>query len=95
MAKNPYPIPSSFDMGGCTWTVEEVDVLPGAMGCTDHSQFRVVLLKNLSPQSKFQTFLHELVHVIMFSMGKTSDTHDEQFVDGFATFFLQYLKTAK
>lgn len=93
--KNPYPIPSSFELGGMTWTVEELDVIPGAMGATDASQYKVVLLKALPPDIKFQTFLHELVHCIMFSMGRTGDTHDEVFVDGFATFFMQFLKTAK
>lgn len=95
MAKNPYPIPSTFEMGGIVWTVEEMDVIPGAMGCTSNADAKVVLLKNLTPQVKFQTFLHELAHVIMFSMGKSGDQHDEQFVDAFATFFMQYLKTAK
>lgn len=93
--KQRFPIPSQFDLGGVTWSVEECDVIPGAMGATSNADAKIILLKNLPPEIKFQTFLHELNHAIMFSMGKSADTHDEQFVDAHATFFLQYLKTAK
>ncbi len=93
--KARYPIPNTFDLGGITWTVEELDVIPGAMGATSNADGKIVLLKSLPPEIKFQTFLHELNHAIMFSMGKTADQHDEQFVDAHANFFLQYLKTAK
>lgn len=95
MAKKHSLIPSSFDLGGLTWTVEELDVIPGAMGCTSNGDAKIILLKSLPPEVKFQTFLHELNHAIMFSMGLSADQHNEQFVDAHATFFLQYLKTAK
>jgi len=35
-----------------------------------------------------QTFFHELVHAIMFSMGHTN--HDEIFVDAFGALLHQY-----
>lgn len=95
MAKEKFRIPSQFDLGGITWTVEQLETIPGCMGLTDPTKFKVLLLKELGPQAKFQTFLHELAHCIMFAMGKTNEQHDEQFVDGFATFFFQYLKSAK
>lgn len=90
-----YTIPKKFDLGGITWKVEQLDVIPGAMGACSNSEAIIILLKNLSPEVKMQTFLHELAHAILFSMGKSADQHDEQFVDGFATFFLQFLKSAK
>lgn len=97
MAKNTnkYPIPATFDLGGITWSVTELDVIPGAMGACSNADAAIVLLKSLAPEIKFQTFLHELVHAVFFSMGKSADQHDEQFTDAFATFFLQYLKSAK
>ena len=93
--KKGYFIPTNFDLGGITWTVEDLDVIPGAMGATSNSDAKIVLLKSLPPEVKFQTFLHELNHAIMFSMGKPADAHDEVFVDAHATFFLQFLKTAR
>lgn len=94
-ATNKYPIPAQFDLGGITWTVTELDVIPGAMGACSNGDGAIVLLKSLAPEIKFQTFLHELNHAILFTMGKSADQHDEQFVDAHATFFLQYLKSAK
>lgn len=38
-----------------------------------------------------QTFYHELVHAIMFAMGKTA--HDEEFTDAFGSFLHQFEKT--
>ena len=90
-----FTIPKKFDLGGMTWKVEQLDVIPGAMGATSNAEAIIVLLKSLPNEVKMQTFLHELAHAIMFSMGKSADQHDEQFVDAFATFYLQFLKTAK
>lgn len=93
--KKAFFIPTNFDLGGITWTVEELDVVPGCMGATSNADAKIVLLKSLPQEVKFQTFLHELNHAIMFSMGKSADAHDETFVDAHATFFLQFLKTAQ
>lgn len=45
----------------------------------------------MSEQMTHQTFCHELVHAIMFTMGHT--THDEIFTDCFGAFLHQYEKT--
>ena len=83
-------IPKQFNLGAITWTVEEKDPLMGSMGATYVGQGKVELLKSMPPQIKKQTYCHELVHCIMFAMGKP--THDEEFVDAFATFLHQYLE---
>lgn len=88
-------IPKSFDLGGTTWEVIQTDSLLGAYGATHSGKGKVEILKELPKQIKQQTFCHELVHCILFSMGKTQDLHDEVFVDGFATFLHQYLLTVK
>lgn len=75
--------------------MEQVSTLPGCMGCCDNSKAVISLLKSLPAHVKEQTFYHELVHAILFSMGKPQDQHDEQFTDAFATFLQQYLKTKK
>lgn len=45
----------------------------------------------MNEQTTKQTFYHELVHAIMFTMGKTG--HDEEFTDVFGAFLHQYEKT--
>jgi len=83
-------IPQEFVLGGTTWSVETADQLLGALGAAYPQEAKVRLLKSLPRQIKEQTFCHELVHCILYSMGKPSDQHDEVFVDGFATFLHQY-----
>ena len=87
-------IPSSFQLAAITWKVEEVDKLIGAYGVTYLQDNVIQVLKDLKPPQKKQTFCHELVHAILFSMGKELP-HDEQFVDAFAHYLHQYLETAK
>lgn len=81
-------IPSKFTLGGIDWKVTEESVLPTALGATSQQQAHVALLAELPTQVKEQTYCHELVHCILYSMGKPE--HDETFVDGFATFLHQY-----
>jgi Zn-dependent peptidase ImmA (M78 family) len=87
-------VPKEFTLGAITWSVSKVETLPGAMGVTTYDHAKIEVLKGLSTQVKEQTFCHELVHAILHAMGKAMP-HDEEFVDGFATFLHQYLKTAK
>jgi hypothetical protein len=88
-------IPTSFQLGGTTWKVEQTTPLLGAMGATFSGQALVQLDKALPKQVKEQTFCHEAVHCILFSMGKPSSEHDEVFVDGFATFLHQFLTSQR
>jgi predicted SprT family Zn-dependent metalloprotease len=45
----------------------------------------------MNEQMTHQTFYHELVHAIMFTMGKTN--HDEEFTDVFGSLLHQYERT--
>jgi hypothetical protein len=45
----------------------------------------------MNKQSTEQTFYHELVHAIMFTMGKLN--HDEEFTDAFGALLHQYHRT--
>ena len=83
-------IPKNFRLGGTSWKVEEALLLT-AMGLSTNTRALIQLDKDLSKEVKEQTFCHELVHAVLYSMGKPSDQHDEVFVDGFATFLHQYL----
>lgn len=53
------------------------------------------VLATLDEEVKEQTFCHELVHAIKFSMGKEEANHNEEDTDGFAMYLHQYLNTAK
>ncbi len=86
-------IPTSFELGGIEWTVEDADFLAGNMGICHTIPSKIYLQSDLPQQIKEHTFYHELVHAILFSMGKPADTHDEIFVDAFALFLHQFSKT--
>ena len=83
-------IPLKFTLGGIDWKVTEENVLPTALGATSQQLAHVALLADLPKQVKEQTYCHELVHAILYSMGKPE--HYEVFVDAFATFLHQYFK---
>ena len=83
-------VPTSFYLVGCQWNVKFVDDLSeyGKCGCaTQMIYIRSGMNKNYTEQ----TFFHELVHAIMFSMGHSQ--HDEVFIDAFGQLLHQYEKT--
>lgn len=88
-------IPKTFQLGAVNWEVKELPNIPNAYGATHQGEAVVAVLSTLKRDVKEQTFCHELVHSILFSMGKPVDQHDEVFVDGFATMLHQYMNTAK
>jgi hypothetical protein len=82
-------IPKKFKLGGVTWKVTEVDALSGNFGQCRQWDAEIDIVRSLKQDVKEQTFCHELVHAMMFSMGKNN--HDEEFVDGLALFLHQYM----
>ncbi len=89
-------IPKEFKLAGITWKVlEDPMMIDSAFGFCRQSEACIYLnpSKTISREMREQTFLHELVHSIMYAMGKS--THDEEFVDVFSAFLHQYLKSAK
>lgn len=83
-------VPTYFELGGFEWTVKFSDDLT-ELGKSDcHSQL-ITLRSGMSEQTTIQTFYHELVHAILFTMGQMS--HDEVYVDAFAVFLHQFAKT--
>jgi hypothetical protein len=88
-------IPQEFQLGGITWKVEAVPLLPVHLGECDSMTATIKLDPTPAQQFKEQTFCHELVHAIMYSMGYHTKPHDETFVDGFATMLHQFLNTNK
>ena len=83
-------LPTAFQLAGFEWTVRFVSDLSEYGRCDPATQI-IFVREGMNEQLTQQTFFHELVHAIMFSMGQTN--HDEVFTDAFGTFLHQYDKT--
>lgn len=89
--KNPKPtIPTFFVLAGFEWVVKMSPDL-GEYGRCDPSNQIIYVREGMNEQMTQQTFFHELVHAIMFTMGHI--THDEVFTDAFGALLHQYDKT--
>lgn len=88
-------IPTEFELGGFKWKVKKVKRLKGAYGDCNTTTNTIRVRETMPVQIQEQTFCHELTHAILISMGKPSDDHNEEFIDGFAVFLHQYLNSAK
>lgn len=99
-------IPTSFNLGGRTWTVVYEDVIEKGhvFGQWNDEKAEVRLAKNvvssydddqLTPCSKYQlenSFWHEYGHIFQYySTGHTDDT----FAQTFATFMTEFILTKK
>ena len=96
-------IPKSLQLGGRTIKVEYNDKVRHSDSAVGLAIFRLHKIE-LQPTTKEhpiikseleQTYCHELVHWILYSMGKHELTRDEEFVDLFGTFLHQALSTSK
>ena len=83
-------LPTSFTLAGFEWTVVVRADLSEYGRCDPNTQ-TIYIREGMNEQMTQQTFFHELVHAIMFTMGHT--THDEVFTDAFGAFLHQYEKT--
>lgn len=83
-------LPTSFTLAGFEWTVVVRPDLSEYGRCDSGTQI-IYIREGMNEQMTQQTFFHELVHAIMFTMGHT--THDEVFTDAFGAFLHQYEKT--
>jgi hypothetical protein len=81
---------SSFMLAGTVWEVYEVDHLT-EMGNCEPAQALLRIRRDMPVQAKESTFYHELVHAILFTMGRNN--HDEDFVDTFGNFLHQFANT--
>ena len=91
VTKNSKPnLPSSFHLVGCLWNVRYIEEL-SEYGKCDCATQTIFLRAGMNKVFTEQTFFHELVHAIMFSMGHTQQ--DEVFVDAFGQLLHQYERT--
>ena len=63
------------------------------MGNCEPAQALLRIRRDMPLQAKMSTFYHELVHAILFTMGRNN--HDEDFVDTFGNFLHQFSETVQ
>jgi len=81
---------ATFSLAGCQWKVVRTEGLT-EQGLCDSEQHTIRIRAGMSEQNSQATFYHELVHAILFTMGKTG--HDEEFVNTFGEFLHQFQRT--
>jgi Zn-dependent peptidase ImmA (M78 family) len=87
----PKPVvASTFTLAGFEWTVRYVEGITEYGLCNSATQ-EIIIRAGMNEQMTQQTFFHELVHAIMFTMGKLN--HDEEFTDAFGALLHQYERT--
>lgn len=88
---SPKPtVASTFTLAGFEWTVRYVEGITEYGLCNPSTQ-EIIIRAGMNEQMTQQTFFHELVHAIMFTMGKLN--HDEEFTDAFGSLLHQYERT--
>lgn len=85
-------IPKTFSLVGSEWNVQMVPNMTD-LGRCDPAIFTIYIKEGLHKTYAEQTFFHELVHAIMFSMGHND--HDEVFVDAFGALLHQFDRSKK
>lgn len=93
-----FKLPKSFEIGGMTVDVvldENLLETHGAYGMMDMDRGKLFMQQGLSGDVQAITYHHEVVHMILNTLGKTELNADEGFVDGLANLLWQALKTAK
>ena len=80
-------VATTFNLAGSKWHVNYLCHME-EMGKCDPERQVIHIRMDMNKQTTEQTFYHELVHAILFTMGKLN--HDEEFVDTFGAFLHQY-----
>ena len=90
-------IPDSFELGSHIVQVSKGVPLTNAWGEWHNERKKVRLRKKSrnNPDSfYYQTFVHELVHAILDTMGREELSLDEGFVDAFSEYLTQIILTS-
>jgi hypothetical protein len=94
-------IPSKFQLGGSTVTVEKVKQITGegldCDGMAFYCKSKIELKEDETYSNDYKewAFFHELVHHIFSAMDETELRKNEKIVSQFATFLHQAIKTMK
>ena len=94
-----FKLPKKFKVGSVDYEVKRVE------HCGNNDDFGfwrpqgIIEIANqaggyeVSESKKMQTFLHELTHAILFTMGKEDLNDDESFVNTFSSFLNEAINT--
>jgi hypothetical protein len=90
-------IPQKFELGGLTIDVVRDNTLvekTGIIGKCVYEKLQIIIDEEATP-SDFteQSYLHELVHWILYTMNEHELRDNDKFVDVFATFLYQAMKS--
>ncbi len=90
-------IPKQFQLFGKTYKVKQLVKIDktGSWGEYDSATNTIKLKKDLEPDQKEQTYLHELMHCILDQLNYNTLYFNEKFVDTVANALHQILKTSK
>lgn len=58
-------------------------------GSVDHVKSEIIINKNLEPQAKTETVIHEMVHAMLMHIGCEDLKNDEKFVQALANAIYQ------
>lgn len=95
-----FNIPKKYNVGGQTMNVKSVDNLDGKLGecCLAAGYIKIARQFRGTEQSescKKNTFVHELTHSILDTMGESDLNDNEKFVCTFSSFLLEALLSMK
>lgn len=93
-----FKIPSKFTIGGQDVIIEYTESDGGDYGNYTHCMGRLKICNKVgdTPQSdtaKLNTFFHELTHSILRTMGEYELNNNEKFVNCFAGFMTEAIRT--
>lgn len=90
-------IPKTFSLLGYKWTVKTIDGLLNSegepvFGLCDFDNHKISLDSSLADTKLWHTFLHEMLHAALYSLGRNKLCDDEGFVDALSGALAQALK---
>ena len=88
---NTLAIPTSFKLGANTWRVR-YRKMPGVHGMCEADKHTIYLNPEQKPKDLYSTYLHELTHAILFTMGYDEE---EKFVAAYEQLLLQVMTTQR
>jgi hypothetical protein len=97
--KNSTLIPTKLTIAGIPITIEIRKAASENERCIGHADYqnqKIILVCDIVEKELFeQTYFHELIHWILYIMGKPELRDDEGFVDLFAHLLYQAVSTAE
>lgn len=91
-------IPDKIKIGPFNYDVtivEEVQKGKEYYGLVEFMKLTIKIQEDIARQQQEQTLLHEVVHAILYQMGRTELNNDEVFVDTFADYLYGFIQDNK